>query len=134
MAMNGWGAAEPAWWLNLQANADAVAELGRGIRRNVRGRAALGAERTELWDRYRDVDRGLDAYAARRPQETAIVVLEPATTDQRGPLRPACSRPAPSSERTHLRAGRRGRDGLVLAMRIVGPARHAALRALLARS
>jgi F420H(2)-dependent quinone reductase len=88
MAMNGWGPAEPAWWLNLQANADAVAELGRGIRRNVRGRAAFGAERTELWQRYRDVDRGLDAYAARRPQETAIVVLEPTTTDQHGSALP----------------------------------------------
>ena len=36
MAMNGWRAAEPAWWLNLQ-----------------------------------------DGYAARRPRETAVVVLEP---------------------------------------------------------
>ena len=45
---------------------------------------AFGAERTELWERYRDVDRGLDAYAARRPQETAIVVLEPTTADQHG--------------------------------------------------
>ena len=88
MAMNGWGAAEPAWWLNLQANPDALAELGGGIRRNVRGRAASGAERTELWDRYRDVDRGLDAYAARRPQETAIVVLEPTTADEHGSAPP----------------------------------------------
>src|SRR5512141_1004595 len=27
MAMNGWGAAEPAWWLNLQAHPEAVADL-----------------------------------------------------------------------------------------------------------
>lgn len=27
MAMNGWGAAEPAWWLNLQAHPEAVVEL-----------------------------------------------------------------------------------------------------------
>ena len=27
MAMNGWGAAEPAWWLNLQAHADAQVEV-----------------------------------------------------------------------------------------------------------
>jgi F420H(2)-dependent quinone reductase len=27
MAMNGWGAAEPAWWLNLQADPEAVVEL-----------------------------------------------------------------------------------------------------------
>ena len=85
MAMNGWGVPEPAWWLNLQANPDAAVELGGGIRRNVRGRAAVGAERRELWERYRDVDRNLDAYAARRRQETAIVVLEPTSADEHGP-------------------------------------------------
>ena len=41
MAMNGWGAAEPAWWLNLQAHPDAVVELAGGIRREVLGRAAV---------------------------------------------------------------------------------------------
>lgn len=76
MAMNGWGPAEPAWWLNLQAHPDAVVEL-RGVRREVRGRAASGAERERLWDAWRAVDQDLDAYAARRPRETAIVVLEP---------------------------------------------------------
>ena len=42
MAMNGWGAAEPAWWLNLQARPEAVVELAGGIRREVLGRAAIG--------------------------------------------------------------------------------------------
>ena len=37
MAMNGWGAAEPAWWLNLQADPDAVVELAGGTRIDVRG-------------------------------------------------------------------------------------------------
>ena len=36
MAMNGWGAAEPAWWLNLQADPQAVVELAGGIRRPTR--------------------------------------------------------------------------------------------------
>lgn len=27
MAMNGWGAGEPAWWLNLQANPEARVDL-----------------------------------------------------------------------------------------------------------
>src|ERR671923_190010 len=77
MAMNGWGAAEPAWWLNLQANPQAVVELASGIRREVLGRAAVGGERERLWQRWRELDRKLDGYAARRPQETAVVVLEP---------------------------------------------------------
>ena len=32
MAMNGWGAAEPAWWLNLQAHPDATVRTRDGVR------------------------------------------------------------------------------------------------------
>lgn len=77
MAMNGWGAAEPAWWLNLQADPHAVVELAGGHRRDVLGRAAVGEERARLWQRWREVDENLDSYAARRPRETAVVVFEP---------------------------------------------------------
>jgi hypothetical protein len=76
--MNGWGAGEPAWWLNLQAHPDAVVEV-RGARREVRGRAAVGEERERLWQRWREIDKNLDGYARRRPSETAVVVLEPRT-------------------------------------------------------
>lgn len=78
MAMNGWGAAEPAWWLNLQADPHAVVDLAGGIRRDVLGRSAAGEERERLWQRWRELDKQLDSYAARRPHETAVVVLEPA--------------------------------------------------------
>ena len=76
MAMNGWGGPDPAWWLNLQANPDAEVELA-GERFAVRGRAAEGDERERLWDRWRHYDDNLDGYAALRPKETAVVVLEP---------------------------------------------------------
>lgn len=76
MAMNGWGAAEPAWWLNLQADPQAVVQLAGGERREVLGRAAVGSERERLWQRWRELDRNLDGYAARRPRETAVVVFE----------------------------------------------------------
>jgi deazaflavin-dependent oxidoreductase (nitroreductase family) len=76
LAMNGWGDAEPAWWLNLQAHPDAQADLPDGPRL-VRGRAARGDERERLWSRWREIDRNLDAYAARRSRETAVVILEP---------------------------------------------------------
>jgi hypothetical protein len=77
MAMNGWGPGEPAWWLNLQANPDAGAETRRGARA-VRTRRAEGAERERLWARWGEIDKNLDAYASRRPNETAVVVFEPA--------------------------------------------------------
>src|SRR5215210_4341262 len=44
MAMNGWGAPEPAWWLNLQANPETTVELPDGPRA-VRARAARSDER-----------------------------------------------------------------------------------------
>ncbi len=75
MAMNGWGDGEPAWWLNLQAHPDATVELADGPR-PVRGRAAVGDERTRLWERWRGIDANLDAYAALRSSQTAVVIFE----------------------------------------------------------
>jgi deazaflavin-dependent oxidoreductase (nitroreductase family) len=76
MAMNGWGPAEPAWWLNLQDHPDAVAQTRDGVRQ-VRARRAEGDERARLWSRWAEIDDNLEEYAARRPGETAVVVLEP---------------------------------------------------------
>jgi deazaflavin-dependent oxidoreductase (nitroreductase family) len=76
MAMNGWGEGEPAWWLNLQANPDAKVHTSIS-RRRIRGLAAEGDERSRLWDRWREINADLDEYAALRPGETAVVILEP---------------------------------------------------------
>ncbi|SDO69842.1 deazaflavin-dependent oxidoreductase, nitroreductase family [Nakamurella panacisegetis] len=76
LAMNGWGAAEPAWWLNLRAHPAAKVDLADGTR-DVVARAATGTERARLWDLWGAVDENLDEYARRRPNETAVVVLEP---------------------------------------------------------
>ena len=76
LAMNGWAEPEPAWWLNLQAHPEASVDLVDG-QRTVRGRAAEGDERSRMWDRAREVFDNLDAEAALRPTETAMVVLEP---------------------------------------------------------
>jgi deazaflavin-dependent oxidoreductase (nitroreductase family) len=75
LAMNGWGDAEPAWWLNLQGHPDVTVDLVDGPRQ-VTGRAAQGDERERLRARWRQIDKNLDAYAARSMQ-TAVVVLEP---------------------------------------------------------
>jgi deazaflavin-dependent oxidoreductase (nitroreductase family) len=79
LAMNGWGTADPAWWLNLQTQPLATVELPEG-RRTVRARAAAGAERDRLWATFRDYPgwgADIGALAATRPGETAVVVLEP---------------------------------------------------------
>jgi deazaflavin-dependent oxidoreductase (nitroreductase family) len=79
LAMNGWGDADPAWWLNLQESPETTVDLPDG-RRWVRARAASGAERDRLWARFRDYPGwgdDIDALAAHRTLPTAVVVLEP---------------------------------------------------------
>jgi deazaflavin-dependent oxidoreductase (nitroreductase family) len=75
VAMNGWAAPEPAWWLNLQAQPEATVELPDGTRR-VRARAAVGDEVDRLWARWRDIE-DVDGYRRLRPTDTTLVVLEP---------------------------------------------------------
>jgi len=77
MAMNGWGEAEPAWWLNLLDHPDAEVALKDGQTRGVRAHAAVGEERDRLWEAWRSYTPHLDAYATNRPTETAVVILEP---------------------------------------------------------
>ena len=76
MAMNGWADPEPAWWLNLQAQPDVTVDLPGGSRA-VHAHAADDDERPRLWARQAAYDRDLDAYAARRSRETAVVILSP---------------------------------------------------------
>lgn len=79
LAMNGWGAAAPAWSLNLRAHPDAEVDLVDGTR-PVSARIADGAERDRLWEAAGKVHGwgdDLDAFAALRSQQTEVVVLEP---------------------------------------------------------
>jgi len=77
MAMNGWDEGHPAWWRNLEAHPDAVVRLAHQQPRPVHARLATGNERDRLWQRWTEIDVGLDAYAERRSTETPVVVLEP---------------------------------------------------------
>ena len=82
LAMNGWGEADPAWWLNLQASPETTVDLPDGWRR-VRARAASGEERERLWARFREYPGwgdDVDGLAAQRPRPTAVVVLEPSSS------------------------------------------------------
>jgi deazaflavin-dependent oxidoreductase (nitroreductase family) len=82
LAMNGWADGEPSWWLNLRAHPDATVDVV-GESRPVRARAAVGDERTRLWNRWREIGDHMDAYANLRSSETAVVVLEPRPGDAR---------------------------------------------------
>ena len=77
LAMNGWDEGHPAWWRNLEAHPDAMVRLARQQPRPVRARPATGEERERLWQRWAEVDDGLDAFTRRRSVETPVVVFEP---------------------------------------------------------
>jgi F420H(2)-dependent quinone reductase len=108
LAMNGWGEAEPSWWMNLQATSLAKVDLADGGL-VVRGRVATGQERDRLWAKFADYPgwgADIDALAARRSATTAVVVLEPteqtaATTsvgqDDGAPAQPDDAGPGTSS-------------------------------------
>lgn len=78
LAMNGWGDAEPAWWLNLLAQPEASVEMPDG-QRALRAREAIGAERERLWSGFRDYPGwgDIETLAGHRSRRTAVVVLEP---------------------------------------------------------
>ena len=77
LAMNGWQEGHPAWWLNLQANADAVVHLAGQRPRQVRASLVHGQERERLWQRWLAVDAQLDGYAGGRSTQTPVILLEP---------------------------------------------------------
>jgi deazaflavin-dependent oxidoreductase (nitroreductase family) len=79
VAMNGWGEGDPKWWLNLQANPDAMVEL-RGETRAVHARTAEGDEADRLWKLF----PGNEPFVKARATKTPVVVLEPraSTTPQ----------------------------------------------------
>lgn len=64
--------------------ADAVIRLESQPERPVRARRAEGEEGDRLWQRWAEVDEGLDALAASRAADTPVVLFEPrdAATDQ----------------------------------------------------
>ena len=83
LAMNGWMEGEPSWWLNLQADPDAVVLIKGEGRRRVRARAAMGEERHRLWARWTDITPDLDGWSAQRSTEASVVVLQPVMTPGR---------------------------------------------------
>ena len=76
LAMNGFDEGHPAWWLNLEAQPDAVVRTAGQPERPVHARAAVGEERDRLWQRWVAVDPDHDAYAGLRSTEIPVVVLE----------------------------------------------------------
>ncbi|WP_433295897.1 nitroreductase family deazaflavin-dependent oxidoreductase [Actinoplanes sp. CA-030573] len=102
LAMNGWDRADPAWWLNLRANGSATVDLAGGGSRPVTAAVATGEERERLWAALHDYEGygDIDAFAARRGRETAVVVLSPAVADPAPAAARASQRTVPDAPTT----------------------------------
>ena len=77
LAMNGWDEGHPAWWLNLEADPNAIIRTPHGRSRRVRARLAVGDERERLWQRWLAIEPEDAAFAQQRSVETPVVVFEP---------------------------------------------------------
>ena len=65
----------PMWWLNLEADPNAVVEVGK-IRNNVRARQAEGEEREEIWRQLTEKAPEYNHYQSRTTRRIPVVVLE----------------------------------------------------------
>lgn len=66
----------PAWWLNLQADPDAVVLLD-GKEHPVHARRATDEEVTRVWPKLQAMYVGFDHYKAIATRELPVVVLDP---------------------------------------------------------
>jgi deazaflavin-dependent oxidoreductase (nitroreductase family) len=76
LAMNGWDDGHPSWWLNLEADPDALIRLPHQQPRPVRARLAVGEERERLWKQWLAIEPEDEAFARSRSLETPVVVFE----------------------------------------------------------
>lgn len=76
VASNGGTLASPGWWHNLQANPNALIQLGRKII-SVQAAQADAAERARLWPRVTQLYHGYSEYQQRTPREIPLVILRP---------------------------------------------------------
>ena len=82
-ASKGGSPTHPSWYANLVADPNVTVEVGEETF-EARAIVTEGEERERLWSRWAEIDKNLDDYAARRPTETAVVVLEPGDAAEPG--------------------------------------------------
>jgi deazaflavin-dependent oxidoreductase (nitroreductase family) len=75
-ASNGGNRNHPAWWLNLEANAEAEIEVGRR-RMPATATKASGERRERLWRQFVDMYGGYAGYESSAGREIPVVILRP---------------------------------------------------------
>lgn len=76
VASNGGAPAHPVWWLNLQANLEALVEIGKK-KLLVEARQADEEERERLWPLLVSMYSGYAGYQKKTAREIPVVILKP---------------------------------------------------------
>jgi F420H(2)-dependent quinone reductase len=76
VASNGGTAGDPAWWLNLQKDPEAIVEVG-GWTLRVRAEEVKGEEKRRLWPRLVEMYPLYESYQRRTDREIPVILLRP---------------------------------------------------------
>ena len=76
VASNGGTATHPMWWLNLQADPEAMVEVG-DRKTHVRATEARGEEKARLWQRLIRMYPSYENYQKKTDREIPVIILEP---------------------------------------------------------
>ena len=76
VASNGGTAGDPAWWLNLQKDPEAIVEVG-GWTLRVRAEEVKGEEKRRLWTRLVEMYPLYESYRRRTDREIPVISLRP---------------------------------------------------------
>jgi F420H(2)-dependent quinone reductase len=76
VASNGGTAGDPAWWLNLQKDPEAIVEVG-GRTLRVRAEEVKGEEKRRLWTRLVEMYPLYESYQRRTDREIPVILLRP---------------------------------------------------------
>jgi F420H(2)-dependent quinone reductase len=76
VASNGGTAGDPAWWLNLQRDPEAIVEVG-GSRLRVRAEEVKGEQKRRLWRRLVEMYPLYESYRRRTDREIPVISLRP---------------------------------------------------------
>ncbi len=77
VASQGGMSTNPAWYLNLEANAACEVQIGND-RRHMRARRATEDEKADYWPRLTSMYRDFDDYQARTERNIPVMILSPA--------------------------------------------------------
>jgi deazaflavin-dependent oxidoreductase (nitroreductase family) len=66
----------PAWYLNLTANPDVEVVVGHDVHK-LRARTATPEEKTELWPKILEANKGYGNYQKKTSRDIPVVICEP---------------------------------------------------------